>query len=166
MFLQSCKCRFLTLPCWPLKKKILCPYLYIACSGWTPTCFSTQSEEQPRKYSNEKRQWLRCDTLCRVLPWSCVSAWVRSAPGERGWYKPWACRASPETQRPTSWGRWSGWWFGCTSGRHREGGRERERETHLSHLDSSEALVCDRPQRNVSDEDGPTRGELAGKCCT
>lgn len=26
--------------------------------------------------------------------------------------------------------------------------------------------MCDRPQRNVSGEDGPTRVELAGKCRT
>lgn len=36
-------------------------------------------------------------------------------------------------------------------------GRQREglRQTHLSHLDPSEVLVCDRPQQNASDEDGP-----------
>lgn len=66
-------------------------------------------------------------------PWSCVFVWVHSARGGRGWCRPWACRASPEIQRQTGWGRWSGWWFGCTS-RQRQG----ECGGYLSHCTLSE----------------------------
>lgn len=80
--------------------------------------------------------------LKSTSPWSCVFVWVRSARGGRGWCRPWACRASPETQRQTGWGRWSGWWFGYTSReRERDIQRQRKRESHLSHFKLSD-MVC------------------------